>query len=369
MTQPVTDQTDTAYFTKQLGAYKKIIDTEIAAYSKQVEKSTLQKYGAHSRMALDAYLEILNRGGKRIRGALTMLGYEMVGGQDRTMIAQAAVAVELIHAYILVIDDICDRSPTRRGGPTAHESMAAYHKKHSWADSSRHFGESIAMNAALTANHAAQMMLANLDVDAELRVKAISVLNYALVTTGQGQVNDIFNEVSGQVTERDVENVLEWKTAHYTFLNPLTFGMCLAGVGCGPTDAIRTYALEAGRAFQITDDILGVFGQEFESGKSPLDDIREGKRTILTVYALEHAGRADKNFLVQMLGNANLTSVEFERCKEILVETGALQHAHQRTEQHIQNALKSLEENKSYWSKDGTRFLRGLAQYLAGRRS
>lgn len=360
---------DVTYFAQKLGEYKSAIDADIAAYSKQIQKTTLQKFGVHSRVAIDAYLEILNRGGKRIRGALTILGYEMVGGKDRAMITQAAMAIEMIHAYILIVDDIVDRSPTRRGGPTAHETLAAYHKKHAWADSSRHFGDSIAMNAALTANHAALMLLANLDVDTELRIKAISVLNYALVTTGHGQVHDIFNEVSGQVETRDIENVLEWKTAHYTFLNPLTFGMTLAGAGCGPTDAIATYALEAGRAFQITDDILGLFGEELESGKSPLDDIREGKRTVLTVHALKQASKTDKNFLLQMLGNPKLTSLEFERCKEILVETGSLQYAQDRAEGHIQKALHSLKENQSYWSQDGTRFLRGLAMYLANRRS
>lgn len=369
MSVKVSSKTDAQYFAQTLDEYKKLIDAEIETYTKKVQKTTLQKYGARSRLAIDAYLDILSRGGKRIRGALTILGYEMVGGKDRAMILQAALAVEIIHAYLLVIDDICDRSPTRRGGPTAHESLAAYHKKKSWSDGSRHFGESIAMNAALTASHAAQVIVANLDVAPELRAKAMSVLNYSLVITGQGQLNDIFNEVSGQVSDRDVENVLEWKTAHYTFLNPLTFGMCLAGADCGPTDAIATYALEAGRAFQISDDILGVFGEEFESGKSPLDDIREGKRTILTVHALKHAAKADKNFLVQMLGNANLTAVEFTRCKEILVESGSLAYAEDRAKTHIAAALKSLEENKKYWSADGTRFLRGLALYLSGRRS
>ena len=369
MKAQVDTKADVDYFAQKLGEYKTLIDKEIETYTKQVQKSTLQKFGANSRIAMDAYLEILSRGGKRIRGALTILGYEMVGGQDRKMIMQAAMAVEMIHAYILIIDDIADRSPTRRGGPTAHEALAAYHKKRAWADDSKHFGESMAMNAALTGNHAAQMLLANLDVDAELLVKAISVLNYAMVTTGHGQFNDIFNEVTGEVTERDVDNVLEWKTAHYTLLNPLTFGMCLAGVGCGPTDAIATYSLEAGRAFQITDDILGVFGEEFESGKSPLDDIREGKRTILTVHALQNASQTDKNFLMQMLGNSRLTSVEFKRCKEILVESGSLEYAQDRAEKHIQEALRSLEEQKSFWSEDGTRFLRGLALYLLGRRS
>lgn len=369
MSKTAAKQNDVVYFAEKLGEYKEALDEAILTYSKEVQKSTLHKFGTHSRVSLDAYLEVLNRGGKRLRGALTMQGYAMVGGQDHDMILQAGVAIELIHAYMLVIDDICDRSPTRRGGPTTHESLADYHKKHAWADDSQHFGESVAINAALTANHAAQMMLANLDVEPELLVKAISVLNYALITTGHGQVNDIFNEVTGQVSERDIENVLEWKTAHYTVLNPLTFGMCLAGAGCGPTDAIRDYALEVGRAFQITDDVLGVFGEEFESGKSPMDDIREGKRTLLTMYAMKHASRADKNFLVQMLGNSQLTPVEFTRCKEILVETGALKFTEDRAQEHIKSALRSLEANKAFWSDDGTRFLRGLAQYLVHRRS
>lgn len=368
MSTKVSNTSDVEFFTKKLVEYKTDIDKAIEVYTKQVQKSTLQKFGAHSRLAIDAYLEILNRGGKRIRGALTIMGYEMVGGEDRKMIVQAALAIEMIHAYVLIIDDIADRSPIRRGGPTAHESLAAYHKKRAWVDDSQHFGESIAVNAALTGSHAAQMILANLDVDAELKTKAISVMNYALITTAHGQFNDIFNEVSGEVTERDVENVLEWKTAHYTFLNPLTFGMCLAGADCGPTDAIAEYALEAGRAFQITDDVLGVFGEEFESGKSPLDDIREGKRTLLTVHALTHAKQADKNFLLQMLGNANLTSVEFKRCKEILVETGSLAYTEKRAEDHIKKALKSLDEQQSHWSEDGSRFLRGLVTYLLHRR-
>lgn len=362
-------KSDVEFFTKKLVEYKNEIDEAIEAYTKQVQKSTLQNFGANSRLAIDAYLEILSRGGKRIRGALTILGYEMVGGEDHKMIVQAALAVEMIHAYILIADDIADRSAIRRGGPTAHEVLSAYHKKQTWNDDSDHFGTSMAMNAALTGNHAAQMLLANLDVDPALLVKAISVLNYAMVITGHGQFNDMFNEVTGKVTERDVDNVMEWKTAHYTLLNPLTFGMCLAGAGCEPTDAIREYSLEAGQAFQITDDVLGVFGQEFESGKSPMDDIREGKRTLLTVHALTNASQADKNFLIQMLGNAHLTSAEFTRVKEILVETGSLAYAEKRAQSHIEKALNSISQHNDCWSDDGIRFLRGLATYLLHRRS
>ena len=163
MKQP---QAKTTSFATQLKAYKGLIDADIAAYSRVVEKTTLQRFGVPARVEVDAFLSILSRGGKRIRGALTMLGYEMSGGTDQKMILQAARAVEMIHAYILIIDDIQDRSSLRRGGPTAHMMLADYHRQRRLSGDSAHFGMSVALNAANSGNHAAQAILANLDVDA-----------------------------------------------------------------------------------------------------------------------------------------------------------------------------------------------------------
>lgn len=357
----------TKVFTSKLREYKQLIDADVADYAKQVQKSTLREYGAHSHIGVDAYLDVLKRGGKRIRGALAMLGYEMSGGTDREMILRVARVLEMVHAYILIMDDINDRSATRRGGPSAHVLLAQFHKRQHYADGSEHFGESIAINAALIGNHAAQEMLANIDAPEHVRLKALSILNRTMAVTGHGQINDIFNEVTGKVNVDQVDNVLEWKTAHYTFINPLHIGMVLAGADTQATDAITEYALHAGRAFQITDDILGTFGNEFESGKSPLDDIREGKRTLLTVYALQHAGKADKNFLIQMLGNQSLTQAEFLRCQEILAETGALEHASETAKRHIEAANAALDKHQGLWAEEGTQFLRGLAEALLNR--
>lgn len=360
---------DIEVFQKQLKAYKQTIDKDISDYAKQVVNTALQNYGKPARLETDAYLSILTRGGKRIRGALTMLGYEMSGGSDMNMIVQAARAIEMIHAYILIIDDIQDRSLVRRGGPTAHMILSDYHRKQQLADDSDHFGVAIALNAANAGNHAAQMILANLSLDAELRLKVISILNRTMVITSHGQSADIMNEVSAGVSEKEVDKVLEWKTATYSVLNPLHVGMVLAGADCQATDAITDYAMHTGKAFQITDDILGIFGSEFESGKSPLDDIREGKRTLLSVYALEHTDSADKNFLIQMLGNHQLTQAEFVRCKDILLACGALDYARQRAEEHVQAAVKAIAKPDSRWSQDGLQFLRGLAEFLLTRQS
>lgn len=361
-------QREIKVFTQKLGEYKKIIDTDIAKYTKTIQKTTLQNYGANSRIPTDAFLDLLNRGGKRIRGALAMAGYEMMSGEDKDMITKAARALEMIHVYLLIMDDIQDRSEYRRGAKSVHTSLANYHHNKHLSGNSEHFGVAMALNAMGIGNHLAQEIVANLDVPESVRVKALSCLNKSIVITAHGQTSDIVNEVNGEVTIQDVNNVLEWKTAHYTFLNPLTFGMVLAGADEKATGAVREYALNAGRAFQITDDILGTFGTEFESGKSPMDDIKEGKRTLLTLYALNNAEKADKNFLIQMLGNQKITQTEFNRCKDILVETGALEFANKEAEKCIEKAVVSIKEQNIAWSKDGVDFLVGIAHYLKDRR-
>jgi geranylgeranyl diphosphate synthase, type I len=362
-----TISTDTDLFTAKLAEYKELIDADIDTYSKQLERETLQQFGVNARLAVDTYLSVLARGGKRIRGALTMLSYEMCGGTDQKMIIQAARALEMIHAYILIIDDFQDRSGIRRGGPTAHVLLGNYHRRHELANDSDHFGASIAINAALSGAHAAQQILAELPVGSALKLNAIQTINHSMVVTSHGQTNDIINEVVAEVTHRDIERVLEWKTAHYTFLNPLTVGMILAGADEKSIKAITDYAMHAGKAFQITDDNLGTFGSEFESGKSPTDDIREGKRTLIIAHALEHTNNDNKNFLVQMLGNSQLTPVEFERCKDILVESGALDYAQKAATKHVSQAIKALDKHPSSWNESGVQFLRGLATYLLQR--
>jgi geranylgeranyl diphosphate synthase, type I len=270
---------------------------------------------------------------------------------------------------LLIMDDIQDRSLTRRGGPTVQVMLADYHQKNHLAGDDDHFGVALSLNAMGIGNHAAQGIIAGLDAPDDKKLKVLSVLNDSVITTAHGQTNDIMNEVVAKTDENDVERVLEWKTAHYTFLNPLFIGMILAGADDNDTRAIHEYAIHAGKAFQITDDILGTFGNEFDSGKSPMDDIHEGKRTLITVYALENTDNANKNFLLQMLGNPALTPAEFEQAKDILISSGALKHAQTRAANHIEQALDSIKTAPKNWSIEGVQFLRGLAGYLHDRTS
>lgn len=354
-------------FQAQLGWYKELIDADIAAYAAHVHATTRRDYGQYGALVNDAFLEMLERGGKRLRGTLVMVGYEMCSGKDRQMILRAATAIEMVNSAWLILDDIQDRSKLRRGKPTVHELLAAYHQNHHLEGDAAHTGMSLALNAAIGGGHAALLLLGGLQVEPDARSKAMSIVAQAIAVTAYGQTYDIMNELTPVVTLDDIEKVLELKTAYYTFLNPLCTGMVLAGADCADTDAIRGYAMPAGKAFQITDDIMGVFGTDTQTGKSAMDDMREGKQTLLTYYAFGHTGASDEKFLRACLGDETLTKVDFERCKQIMQDCGALAYAEAEAQIQIDAALSALAASGRNWSPPHVKFLENLAQSLAGR--
>jgi geranylgeranyl diphosphate synthase type I len=352
----------------KLVEYKSVIDADIAAYAEGVRRSTLEQYGQRVLdVEIDLFLDMLQRGGKRIRGGLVMAGYEMCGGSDQKMIVQAARAIEMLQAYILIIDDIQDRSSLRRGKPTIHKLVEEYHQRYQLKGDPAHAGIGLALMAAISGAHIAQTVLANLDADPELKIKVLSITNRTMAITAHGQTLDIMNELVDIPSEEDIERVLEWKTALYTVINPLQVGMVLAGAECKVTTAISEYGHYAGKAFQITDDILGIFGDEKELGKTPGDDIREGKGTLLVLYALQHAEAEDKAFLKQCLGNKQLTGEDFEKCKQIIKGSGALDYARKLAEENVQQAIQVLDQPNAFWSQEGANFLKGLTRALQTR--
>jgi geranylgeranyl diphosphate synthase type I len=180
---------------------------------------------------------------------------------------------------------------------------------------------------------------------------------------------DIFNEVLETADEQAVDKVLLWKTAYYTFMNPLQLGAILAGADEAQLKKLEDFSLSAGRVFQITDDILGIFSEEDKSGKSPLDDIKEGKRTLLSVKALELAPKADAYFLEQMLGNKQLSQAEFQRCRTIIEDSGALAYARKQAQDSVIDALAALDKAGDGWVQTHKEFLAQLVQYLIDRKS
>lgn len=350
-----------------MSGYKRLIDADIEAYCHELLAVTGEQFGNFSRESLSAYTAILGRGGKRIRGTLTMHAYYTLGGEDADVALRAARAVEMLQAYVLIVDDVMDRSPTRRGGPTAHMMLKELHETRRLRDDSLHFGESIATNAALYGAHAALLEIGKLPVSADVRIRALNTLNTLLMATAHGEINDVYNQVAPDITEASVENVLIWKTAYYTFTNPLQFGAILAEADDATLDVLRDYSVHAGRAFQISDDILGVFAREDESGKSPLDDIREGKQTLLTTRALDAATTEEVVFLRRCLGNPDLTPQDLVRCQQIICDHGVLDAVRTEAAHSAAEAIAIL-RNSSLPTRL-IQFLANLVQYVVERKS
>lgn len=354
---------------ERLKAYKDAINKDIEEYSRQLLESTEEEYGIYSREAIESFVSLLARGGKRLRGALTMASYEMLGGKDHKMILKAARAIEMIHAYVLMIDDIADRSDTRRGGPAAHKIMEGYHHAHSLKHEGAHFGESMATQAALIGGYLAELIIDDLDVSADIKLAVLKNLHANLVRTGHGQLRDILNESLLEVTEDDALWTAKYKTAYYTVINPLETGAILAAAKGSDLNVLREFGMHAGIGFQITDDIIGIFGEDATTGKSSLDDLREGKITILMTHALTKANDKQRQQLLTMLGNPDASETDLKICQQIIQDVGSLSYAQQEAQHLAKKAKETLREASYRWNSESIGFLNYLTVLFVERKS
>ncbi|MBI2103627.1 polyprenyl synthetase family protein [Candidatus Woesebacteria bacterium] len=261
---------------------------------------------------LEKYIE----GGKKIRGALTVLGYQLAGGKDLKSILPVSVALEIVHSSILIHDDFIDRDLTRRGKPTVH---SIYGKKRGG-----HYGASMAVVVGDVGIFLTHQIFAESNFAKVKVTKALSEFDRFLVNTGYGELMDIEFDFKKIITWDDIAKVRIYKTAHYTFVTPLIVGAILGGAEDKVLKAIKSYGESVGLAFQLRDDILGVFGNEDETGKSAESDIKDGKRTLLFAKAYELAGTGDKDFLKKYYGSAELDKNKLRQIRQIFEKSGAL---------------------------------------------
>jgi geranylgeranyl diphosphate synthase type I len=292
---------------------------------------------------IDAFCDVMLRGGKRLRGQLAMQSYYAHGGRDNDVALGAARIFEIIQTSLLIVDDIADRSSLRRGGPSAHSRITAYAKTHNMKGDAAHYGLTQTMNVAYAGLHKATVELLNLPVSADVARRACRRFHENIATTINGQIDDIYNEMSNEtLSEEAIESVLIRKSAYYTILSPIELGASLAGVAELPA-GLREYAIHTGCAFQIADDIISTFGREDETGKGHNDDIREGKMTLLAHFGLTHADARQKKRLQTILGKADASGSECDEVRTILQAVGALQYARERSRSHEEKALASLQ--------------------------
>jgi len=350
-------------FKKNLKKYQKLVDAEISLFMKRKEREA-KKLGEECGQMATLLREYAERPGKRIRPVLVVFGYKACGGKDEKEALKASIAIELIHSYLLIHDDIMDKSETRRGGPAFHkEYEKAYAKK---------YGRGTEWNAASAAVIGGDIIeafaaeaVSETGFDESKKAEFMRKLNEINSNTGYGQLLDMELEMRQEASESDVEQVHLLKTAKYTIEGPLLLGAILAGAGKEQMKNLSDYAIPVGKAFQIQDDVLGLFGSEEKLGKPVDSDLREGKKTHLVVKAMKNAGKKEKESLAKAIGNKRLSKKDFEEARKIISETGALDYACERAKNLAGEGMKTLE--KSSLTGEGKEFLRGMAKYICER--
>lgn len=328
----------------------------------------LTQHNQYAADSINFYNEIAIRGGKRIRGSLAYFTYKMLGGTNEQAALDLARAIEMMHAFLLVLDDWTDKSATRRGGPTAHEIAQEYFTNSKYVrNDPYHFGRAVSLTAGILENFRVQEVLMGLPIDAEKRIELCKNLNSKLSTTGYGQITDILNSLTPNVPEKDVLDMLEWKTGVYTFENPVHSGAIMADASPEELELLTKYALPVGIAFQIHDDVIGMFGDSAYTGKSDMDDLAEGKMTLLMQHILQNGTPAQIEVVLKHIGNRNVTQKDHNEVKQVLVDSGSLEYSERIAKNLVEKGKKILINAPSNWSKDGIDFLNGVADYIIQR--
>jgi len=309
---------------------------------------------------LGSLRDLVMAGGKRLRPAFCHWAFVGAGGDpESSLVVDAGGALELLHTFALIHDDVMDGSMTRRGLDAVHVDFEARHTDSKWRGEGRRFGEGVAILVGDLAFVYADLLLV------EAPRIAIDVFTELRLEVNIGQYLDLIGTVRGGGTKEAAHRICVYKSGKYTVERPLHLGAALAGRfdECAPS--LSAYGLPLGEAFQLRDDLLGAFGDEDLLGKPVGDDLREGKPTALVALARERASGAAAELLEHRFGRPDLTDDEILELQATLVDTGALAEVEAQIESLVGESLASLEAAPI--TDEARNHLIELAWFVAGR--
>ncbi|WP_043638526.1 polyprenyl synthetase family protein [Nonomuraea candida] len=294
---------------------------------------------------LRAAADDLLSGGKRLRPAFCYWGWRGAGGADVPGIFTAAASLELLQASALVHDDVMDKSDLRRGMPSAHRRFQTMHEKSGWYGSAEQFGEGAAILLGnLLLIWSGEMWRAS-GLPGEAIEAAQPVHDHMRTELMCGQYLDLLEQAHGENTFESALRVALYKSGKYSVEQPLRLGLVLAARGLAPwmDELCTAYGRRVGIAFQLRDDILGVFGDPAQTGKPAGDDLREGKRTMLVARTLAAASPSEAATVRRLLGDPGLDERGIEALRQIIEDTGALRECEDLIGDYLGEALAALE--------------------------
>jgi len=298
-------------------------------------------------------------GGKRFRALFCYWGYRAVSDTRQTReperldpVIATAAALEIFHAAALIHDDIIDRSDTRRGAPSAHRRFESLHKENGWDGSAEAFGDGAAVLLGDLLLGFSDDLLAETLGDGVSADRAAAVrreFGRMRAEVIAGQYLDILEERSWRSGDEDellprAERVIVYKSAKYSVQAPLVIGGMLAGGTLAQLDALRDFGLPLGIAFQLRDDLLGVFGDADVTGKPSGDDLREGKRTVLVALTRKSLPVSARHVLDELLGDPDLGDEQIRMLQSTIGSSGAAAEVERMIRANVDRATRALEE-------------------------
>ncbi|MGH9190591.1 MAG: polyprenyl synthetase family protein [Acidimicrobiales bacterium] len=323
------------------------------------ELARWSKVDAELAQPFEALRTLVAAGGKRLRPAFCHWAWVGAGGDPGdARVVDAGAALELLHTFALIHDDIMDGSSTRRGTDTIHVQFEATHATRGWRGEGRRFGEGVGILAGDLAFVYADQMLAGApraaaDVFTELRIEV-----------NLGQYLDLVGTARGRVSEEAARRISVFKSGKYTIERPLHLGAALAGRLDELAEPLSAYGLPLGEAFQLRDDLLGVFGDASVTGKPVGEDLREGKPTVLFACAAERARGAEAAVL-ERYGAPDLSDQEVRVLQQVLKDTGAVDQVESSIDLLVSEAVLAIDDAPV--TEEARQALAELAWYVAGR--
>ncbi len=283
------------------------------------------------------------QGGKRFRAAFCWWGYRAVrpDGVDERALARACASLELLHASALVHDDLMDASDTRRGRPATHRGFEAEHRAQGWRGDPAQYGEAAAVLLGDLLLSWSDELLRRCGLPLTEVAPALDVLDLCRSEVIAGQFLDVSVQARAHADEATAMTVLRYKSAKYSVERPLHVGAALAGAGPGVLAQLTSFGLPLGEAFQLRDDLLGVYGDPEVTGKPAGDDLVEGKRTVLVALALA-AGGPGAEELDRALGTP-LDEAAVRRLRSLMDAAGARDRVESLIEELVTQALTALD--------------------------
>ncbi len=331
-----------ANFTHMLNQIQSGVERELRRFASDFRRPPMS---AIPRPFADTIAQYIGRQGKRLRSMLFVLGYRGYSARPVRNLYKSAASLELLHDFILVHDDLIDRASLRRGGAAMHTALDALLNGQRGL---RFKGQDLALIVGDMLYALAIHSFLSIKASPLRKQQALELLTKTALYTGCGELDELLHTLRplADVTPETIYRIYDWKTGHYTFSSPLAMGAILGGARPADVRAFVKIGTELGRAFQIRDDLLDLYGQDNRFGKPALIDLREGKKTLPVWYAYHHCTADERALLERVLECPGAREEELLMVAGIIHRSGAARYATEEMARLVRDAVRKIRKTR-----------------------